>query len=701
VRAQIAGQTYWLDGARAGDRRLDELSAPPYRYGLPLVARSSDLVQIPPTPLAQPDIEETIHLDASSGIPGAAKLHAEATLTGPVAMLMRLGLGTLGSADREQHLRDFWTKALPDAKADSVSATFDEESGVERVTLDGSMSIEWQNGRYQIKGIELYSTGKFKRAPGPNSDAPYAVQFPTYQRASETILLPHGAGPFTLQGDDINRTVAGSVFQRQASIAGDVLSATASVRSLVPEIPASDATGAKEALDDITTSNLYLMAPSHPASVMQPAPAGAPATFTGAVNDLIADGNTALDRREYDAAIGKFGEALVLDPRSAMALADRGVAHAWKGESELANSDFDAAATIDPRNPVVPRGRGLLAEHERKFTEAIADFTASLQLQPDNAFTLGRRGGAYAASGEADKALADYAAAIHLWPSYLAAYNARARILRAQGRDDEALKEAGAVVAANAANAQAYVHAADIQFRNGRNDEAMQSLLQAVSIAPSVANYLLRAQYRGKADLSGRRADADAALKLDPKSAPALSMLATVQADAGEYGDAVKSVNAAIAIAGDTAGLLTQRGIVYARSGAAKPAEQDFAAARAKADSASVLNDMCWHMATANVDLSAALSACDAGLALSPDGRAVLDSRAFVLLRLGRYAESIAAYDAAIKAGDPYSVEYSLYGRGIAERRKGDSAAADADLHQAERLDARIAEIYTSYGVVP
>jgi tetratricopeptide (TPR) repeat protein len=700
VRAVIAGKTYWLDGARAGDRRLDELSAPPYYYGLPLVAPHADLVQIPLTPLAQPNVEETIHLDASSGIPGPAKLHAEAAMTGQVAVLMRLALGALGPADRDQRLRDFWTKVLPDAKADSVSATFEERSGEERLDLEGSMSVEWHDGRYQIKGLELYSTTEFKRAPGPNNDAPFAVPFPAYNRASETILLPHGAGPFTLEGEDINRTVAGWVFQRQASIVGDILTATASTRSLVPEIPASDALASKQSLDDIAASNLYLRPPGH-ASVPQQAPARPAATISGAVNVLIANGNAALDRQDYDAAIGKFADALMLDPRSAQALVGRGLAYASKGEPELANSDLDAAERLDAYDPVIPRGRGLLAERAGNYTEAIADFTASLNLRPDDVFTLGSRARAYAASGETDKALADYAAAVRLRPAFVEAYGASARILRVQGRDDEALKQALTVVTANPGNARAYMEAAAIESGAGRNDEAMQSLSQAVSIAPYPPAYLMRAGYRQKADLTGRGADADAALKLDPKSDEALSMLAAVQADAGKYPDAVKSMNAAIAIAGDTVELLTLRGIVYARSGASQLADQDFAAARAKATSAEALNDMCWFMATANIELSAALSACDASLALAPHERSHLDSRGFVLLRLGRYAESIAAYDAAIEAADPYSVEYSLYGRGIAKRRKGDAAAGDADLHKALRLDARIAQIFTSYGVTP
>ena len=42
VRAEIGGRTYWLDGTRSGDRHLDAIRVPPFRWALPLVARHDE-----------------------------------------------------------------------------------------------------------------------------------------------------------------------------------------------------------------------------------------------------------------------------------------------------------------------------------------------------------------------------------------------------------------------------------------------------------------------------------------------------------------------------------------------------------------------------------------------------------------------------------------------------------------------------------
>jgi hypothetical protein len=64
---------------------------------------------------------------------------------------------------------------------------------------------------------------------------------------------------------------------------------------------------------------------------------------------------------------------------------------------------------------------------------------------------------------------------------------------------------------------------------------------------------------------------------------------------------------------------------------------------------------------------------------------------------LGRIAESIAAYDEALK-GRPLAPS-SLYGRGIAKRRKGDVKGGDADIAAAMMMDARTQSVFAGYGV--
>jgi hypothetical protein len=57
VEAQIGGRSYWLDGTRQGDTRLDRLEVPDYHSGLPATAQGSELVALVPTAPRAPMVE--------------------------------------------------------------------------------------------------------------------------------------------------------------------------------------------------------------------------------------------------------------------------------------------------------------------------------------------------------------------------------------------------------------------------------------------------------------------------------------------------------------------------------------------------------------------------------------------------------------------------------------------------------------------
>ena len=66
-------------------------------------------------------------------------------------------------------------------------------------------------------------------------------------------------------------------------------------------------------------------------------------------------------------------------------------------------------------------------------------------------------------------------------------------------------------------------------------------------------------------------------------------------------------------------------------------------------------------------------------------------------LRLGRLAEAVDDYDAALKI-NPDDAQ-SLFGRGIAKLRRGHMASAGADLAAAKAIRPRIAEKFFGYGI--
>jgi tetratricopeptide (TPR) repeat protein len=702
VRAHIGGKVYWLDGAGSGDRQLADLTTPPYRYGLPLVT-GGELTPIEPEPLTRPIEDVNVQIDASKGIPGTAPVHGDWVLRGAAAVLVRVGMGNLAPADREQAMRKLWNGRFSELKIESVSATYDEQTGLEHMHMDGTLPLSWSGGRLEPPGMQFHADEDFTRAAGPHSDAPFVVHFPSYIRVREVMTLPAAAGPYTVQGGDVRRTIAGLELLRQARIENGTLTAEISRRSLVPEVPFAETVKASGELKELREAGLYLATPSAVAAA--PAP-GAPVAVAAAAlakgsvaSDSIRQGNLALDRGDFSRAITEYDRALLFDAHNAMALADRGLAYVWKQEPERAVQDLDAAAALDPRNPVVPRARGVLAFQHGKYPEAVSDFTDSLSLQPNDGFTLFRRSLAYREMGDYDHALADASASIQARPSDPSGYYLRAEELRLSGHPQDASRAADELIAANPQSAKAYAGAADIYEAAGKEGEATQALERALAIAPSARAYNARARHRPREDLAGRRSDIDAALKLDPGDREALILLAGVQADGGQYTDAVSTIDGAMSRQGEQEWLLAERATVYARSNQPALADKDVAAARAKAQSPSALNSLCWTLATAGVELEAALSACDAAVAAQPGDAAQLDSRGFVLLRLERYGDSIAAYDAALKVSPTQAM--SLYGRGVAKHRKGDSSGGDADIRAAVDLNAHVARRFADFGIKP
>jgi tetratricopeptide (TPR) repeat protein/predicted aspartyl protease len=107
----------------------------------------------------------------------------------------------------------------------------------------------------------------------------------------------------------------------------------------------------------------------------------------------------------------------------------------------------------------------------------------------------------------------------------------------------------------------------------------------------------------------------------------------------------------------------------------------------------------CWARALIGRELAPALEDCNAAVKASRGNASVLDSRGLVYLRLGKYDKAIDDYDAAL-ALDP-KTPWSLYGRGLAKRHLGQTAAGDADIAAATVLAPKIAEEAASHGIGP
>ncbi|PJG48905.1 tetratricopeptide repeat protein [Sphingobium sp. SJ10-10] len=75
----------------------------------------------------------------------------------------------------------------------------------------------------------------------------------------------------------------------------------------------------------------------------------------------------------------------------------------------------------------------------------------------------------------------------------------------------------------------------------------------------------------------------------------------------------------------------------------------------------------------------------------------MIDSRVFVLLRLSRLDEAIAAYDVVLAKSPTLSA--SLFGRAVALARKGDKVKAESDRAAAIAVSPQVEKTFVGYGV--
>jgi Flp pilus assembly protein TadD len=80
-----------------------------------------------------------------------------------------------------------------------------------------------------------------------------------------------------------------------------------------------------------------------------------------------------------------------------------------------------------------------------------------------------------------------------------------------------------------------------------------------------------------------------------------------------------------------------------------------------------------------------------------PNATYILNSRGLVQLKLGTFDGAIADYSAAV-AQDAKDAD-SLYGRGMAKLKKGDTASGNADLAAAKAIQPDIDKAFAGHGV--
>ncbi|MEO2049990.1 MAG: tetratricopeptide repeat protein [Pirellulales bacterium] len=242
---------------------------------------------------------------------------------------------------------------------------------------------------------------------------------------------------------------------------------------------------------------------------------------------------------------------------SAWALNRRGQLRTDESEQELAMADFQRALEFAPNHWRALHNRGVTHAQLGRFTEAFDDFNRVIELMPTFAKAYSNRATLYIQAGDLQAALEQFSQSIQLDGNLIAAQVGRGRVCHQLGRLEEALVHFSAAVKLEQDDAQIICSRADLLADMGQYRNAMADYASAIELNPEFAHAYRNGAWLLATCPDSKLRDARNALIGAQRALEfgygqrhvALDTLAAAQANAGQFDEAIVSLQQALEIA--------------------------------------------------------------------------------------------------------------------------------------------------------
>ena len=525
VRAHVEGKEYFLDGTRQRDNSLTRIATPHFIWGLPVMASRADLVPMIAPPLAEPDDETIVRIDASAGLWAPAPVEIETVLRGDNAIRMDAALTQYIGQARRQVLEQHWRNRYDYVKPERVEMRFDQASGEARLTLTGTATLDWDYNSFEPNGMRVGYNPDFTREPGPDSDAPFAVPHPYYERTSFLVTLPDGFSAADIDGTEVSQSIAGIEYRRELALTDNLFTATRSARSLAHEFPAVEAEAAKQSLTRLWGQRVFLRIPERYQLSRAEIETMAKAE-TESVQGLMVQAEVLMEQAEWQAARNVFDKLLQIQPSDQWVLANSAVVHAELGNHEETRLEAARALALAPENSVPYHALGILALKDADYLLAIDELSKAIELNENNGFALQNRALAYSAADEPEAALADATRLIELAPENVLNYILKGSILVLLKREDELTAHVEDILRRFPHEPNIRLAVSELFYQIGADDEAQALASDTLAEGRTAAALVVSAGRRSTGEIEMQLAELDEALRIDPDFLPALLMRA-------------------------------------------------------------------------------------------------------------------------------------------------------------------------------
>lgn len=506
VRAEVGGESFWLDGTALGARLGDIRDVPRFGKVLPVRAGGADLLTLPLRSTARPAADVDLAVDMTAGPHLPAPFSLTVRYAGAWAVRVRVPDDSQMQDKLQSYAENMaktWTGSSTVGKS---TASYDPVDATWTVKVDGVSYPDWtfQDGHYELaSGPYLRAVFDPDRARSTWRALPALVDDPWSAQIKVRTILPDSGKDIRLEGAEPQRIENPAVtWERSVAIAGPVLTETISSRETGDEIAPDQISVVKKSVADAMARKYRLVLPASypmrwddvPRRRSGPATARVKALFDWRVTDkpedaIRLDDREWLDERLLDFAAAEVDltKAIALDG-SAERLRQRSALRSQLGRQEDALKDAQAAFDLDSGDRDIRYRLAVQLARTGKGDQAIDLTEANPDLSSDKGQSdLLRKIDVMELAGRHDEAMEAIDAAIGQRPSLASLLNSRCwfNALRDQNLDS-ALADCNKAIELASDPAGYLDSRAMVHFRAGRFKEALADLDGALAMDPEI-----------------------------------------------------------------------------------------------------------------------------------------------------------------------------------------------------------------------
>lgn len=266
VRAQIDGESYWLDGTSTATRIANIGWVPPFQYALPLSAGGSDLVEISQREQSSPNLVMNVVTDYTAGIDLPALFTLEIKFYGPQGADFRK-LVDEGEDETLRQIGKSFAESQGGGAVSSVSIEYDEEQAFGTLHVAGvtSSDFEWKEGRLVLEpDMKPDAAFDTSRAKPEWRDIPVVTAGPVRNQIVGEMILPNGMEDFVFEGPDkVDATYANTRVIAANLLDGNRFSGKVEVVQRLGEIAPDQLPEVKRAVRRFASQEAKLLAPEN------------------------------------------------------------------------------------------------------------------------------------------------------------------------------------------------------------------------------------------------------------------------------------------------------------------------------------------------------------------------------------------------------------------------------------------------------